>query len=217
MGVSKANTTDWKRRLVREIQRDAKRTAVLGVLAVVAVVMVARAVLTRTPKSAKAAARAAARTAPPNSQPDAAGGWTPAARREDKARREEYLANMNRRISRDLFRPNLEYFPLAGGTGAVAIARAPAGPGWFDEVRDFAAEKDRSRQAERIRRSTVRSEAGSLSLTSTMMGNSPIAVINGRLLRPGEKINGFRLVGISRRMCTLTKEGVTVELYMKAP
>jgi len=215
MAVSRTKSLDWTQRLVQEVQRDKKRTAILGLLALVGLFVTARVVLKNTPKRAKAVAQPAASA----SDAGAAGAspWLRRDPRADRARREEYLASMDRRIARDLFKPRLEYFPPAGGASRVTVPAAPAGPGWFGEVQDLAAERDRGQQARQAHASGIRAEAGSLSLTSTMMGSAPMAVINGRVLRPGDVINGFHLVSISSRKCALMKEEVTLELYMRAP
>jgi len=65
----------------------------------------------------------------------------------------------------------------------------------------------------------VREEASRLQLSSTMVGANPIAVFqvggtNGSraVLRVGETIEGFELVGVSARSAVLSKNEIRVEL-----
>ena len=61
----------------------------------------------------------------------------------------------------------------------------------------------------------VRAQADGLSLQSTMIGSSPSAVINGHVLRVGDYIEGFRVIGIHPRSCDVKKKGIEVSLGMK--
>ena len=221
-----ANTTpgSLSQRLVAELNRDKKKTTVLVVLALVALVLVLRLALHRPgPRRARAGAVRSALVASGGvagtGSPDLAdqkdlAAWLHRRRREDRDRRECYLAGLDRRIDRDLFKPNLEYFPLADGAEA-ACRQAAAGPGWFDAVRQYVLEKQRAQTQYLDRVRGVRAEARALSLTSTMLGASPAAVINGKVLRVGDVIDGFRLERIDSARCTLVKEGVRVELRMQ--
>ncbi|MHC4717051.1 MAG: hypothetical protein ACYS5V_08790 [Planctomycetota bacterium] len=219
MDASKPKTSDWMHRLIRDLQRDRKKAVILGALSLVAVVLIARALLKAPPKPARAAVPAPAEPAANHGAAETISplaGWLRTEPQDGRARREEYLARMDRRIARDLFKPNLTYFPTASGGDGVAVIRASTGPGWFGRIRELVAQRNRTLNAQRTRESNIRAEARSLSLTSTVMGMSPMAVINGRVLRVGQTIIGFRLVSVSSRKCALMKDGVTVELYMKA-
>jgi hypothetical protein len=69
-------------------------------------------------------------------------------------------------------------------------------------------EKEMERQA-------VLKQAKEMVLQSTMTSANPSAVINGRVLRLGEWLNGFQVVEISPRACKVEKRGVRVTLEMK--
>jgi hypothetical protein len=53
-----------------------------------------------------------------------------------------------------------------------------------------------------------------LTLQSTLLGQPPRAIINGRLLVPGDRINGFTLRRITRREVILEMNGFEVRLGM---
>ena len=61
----------------------------------------------------------------------------------------------------------------------------------------------------------VRAQAEGLVLQSTMIGSNSSAVINGRVLRVGEYIEGFQIVAIHPPSCDVKKKGVEVSLGMK--
>lgn len=61
----------------------------------------------------------------------------------------------------------------------------------------------------------VRAQAVSLTLQSTMIGANSSAVINGQVLRVGDYVEGFRVVAIHPRSCNVKKRGVEVSLGMK--
>lgn len=53
----------------------------------------------------------------------------------------------------------------------------------------------------------------SLNLTFIRLGNAPLAVINGRNIRPGEKIAGYRLLSLQAGSATL--DGANGKLVLK--
>jgi len=62
----------------------------------------------------------------------------------------------------------------------------------------------------------VRAQAQALSLQSTIVGDVdvPTAIINGEVLRVGDLINGFRVVDIAARTCTVEKANLRITLEM---
>lgn len=60
----------------------------------------------------------------------------------------------------------------------------------------------------------LKEEASALHLQSTVMSETPLAVINSEILRVGEMIRGFRVVAIRARQVTLEKNGITLTLEM---
>ena len=176
-------------RLKAETRRDPKRAAVLGVLVVVLAVLAVRQFAKRA-APARAGAAVASAGAP-------AGGavGSPALVIEGLA---EALPQRAAAVSRDLFTPNSGFYPSKQTEKPVLVVKP---------VDDTAAR----RQAE-IR--TVQTQAQAMTLQSTVVGSVPTAIINGQVLRTGERINGFRVVDISTRSCTVEKGGLRVTLEM---
>lgn len=218
--------SDWKRRLRSQLQRDKKKTALLIVLLVTAGVVGGRLVVSQavpTPARAKAAGDSEARLLPDlcvtgpfaSSSPEALGG----ARPDAAARREEYLASLDRTIARDLFRPNPELFPPSGddrGAGGANAGKAQDDqPGWFQQVWDWVEQARQARRDEIARAEAVRAQAGALVLQSTMVGPSATALINGQVLQKSDWIDGFRVKSIASDTCVVSKDGVDVVLRMK--
>lgn len=219
--------SDWKRRLKSQLQRDKKKTALLIVLLVTVGVVGGRLVVSQalpTPAKAGAAAGDGGDRLLPDlcvtgpfapSYPKALGAPRPDA----AARREEYLASLDRTIARDLFRPNPELFPPSGddqGAGGANADKAQDDqPGWFQQVWDWVEQARQARRDEIAQAEAVRAQAGALVLQSTMVGPSATALINGQVLRKSDWIDGFRVKSIASDTCVVSKDGVDVVLRMK--
>lgn len=65
---------------------------------------------------------------------------------------------------------------------------------------------------EEIRAAQMREALKRLRLESTVLGQRPLALISGRSVRPGEKIEGFTLLEVRSRSVILRMHGLTVEL-----
>lgn len=218
MAAETVNIVDLKRRLFVELKRDKPKTVALAALLAIAGIVCGRLVIRHSLPGTAAAAQPGGDSllVPPGENGAAAPAAAPVeARRSARdARRQEYLSNLDRTITRDLFEPRLEYFPLLAGRTAVAVGGA-AGPGWFTAVRKRVLEKQRA-QSERLAHiNAIRMQAEALSLTSTILGDSPAAVIDGQVVHKGEAISGFTIVGIGSKKCLLSKAGVLVDLIMK--
>jgi len=95
--------------------------------------------------------------------------------------------------------PNPDFFPPEEPPPAP---KAKATPG-----------ADARKQAEA---KAVAAQARALTLQSTVVSATPTAIINGRVLRAGEWINGFQVTHITSHTCTLEKKGISVVLEMKS-
>src|SRR5205814_351400 len=60
-----------------------------------------------------------------------------------------------------------------------------------------------------------RAEAGNLRLDSIMMGPSPKAMIDGKLLAEGDVVASFRVLKIEPRRIIVEREGIRLEILMK--
>jgi len=212
------NTTDWKQRLKAELARDKKKTGILAALLLVAGILGGRLVITHSLPSDASADQPGAAASPAPGDADA-DRQAPAPRGEsgdngDSARRDQYLAHMDRAIGRDLFAAKLSYFPPLPGAESLAVGNAQGDPGWFGMVQQLVLRKQQAGSDELSRVNAIRAQADDLSLQSTMLGSSPTALINGQVLRQGDYVSGFQIKRIAANRCLVCKDGVDVELRM---
>ncbi|MEX1016467.1 MAG: hypothetical protein WD534_09760 [Phycisphaeraceae bacterium] len=179
------------RNLVERFKHDRKLAIMAGLL-VVALLLWGRLLLqSPLPQTATATANVAARAQPATPLPALEVG--PQARAVVQVDLPDYL-------TRDLFN-----FPAEEHAWAVPKNVEP-------EANEEKSEPQRS--DDQLRSATVRKAAEDLQLRSVMMGESPSAVINGRVLRPGQQIQGFTLLEVSERHVLLERHGVIVRLKM---
>ena len=76
-------------------------------------------------------------------------------------------------------------------------------------------EKSDPEASDENRRLALESAARSrLKLQSVVSGESPQAVINGQVVSPGQRIEGFELVAVGRRSVLVSYEGYVIRLSM---
>lgn len=121
--------------------------------------------------------------------------------RDRAAARDEYIRRIGRKIERDLFAPNPQFFPPRRESGSAkrTLARAATRPG-DDE--------------KRIERQMILAQAQSLVLQSTMISANPTAIINERIMQVGDWISGFQVTEVTPHTCKVRKNNVTVILEM---
>jgi len=221
MRAARSNKAGWTQRLAADLRRHKGKTSVLGVLALLAVILGIRLVVKYSgPRGARGSPSPACglpRAAPRGVDDGAAGGadhWRQGDEATRPSRREEYLTRMERKIDRDLFRPDPNHFLLRPGHAEVTLPAGPSEPGWFGHLAQYVVQKQRARAAYHALVRDIRTRAQKLSLTSTMLGSTPAAVINGKVLHVGDVIDGYRLTRIGSATCRLDKAGVRVELRM---
>jgi hypothetical protein len=189
---------NWKQRFIVELRQDKKKTVVLCALTVVALVLGVRLVVKSLgPKAAAANPPASKRSevAPPSAPrrpaPSPAAGQPPAGDVGEHVRRPA-----DGRIQRDLFTGDLEAYRLLDPKPDKQPASRPA-------------ERPKVDLAQ-----TIRAQAKTLALQSTMVGPDSWAMINGQVLRVGEWIGGFQVVAIDAGSCAVQRQGVRVSLQM---
>jgi len=196
---------------------EKKKAGVLGVLLLMLVVVGVRATLQAGPSKARAA------TASQERRAAAAAAEAEKAASGNTARRARPPVTVERPrpLRRDLFLLSEAYFPLpsqteppagmppkSGSSNVEAAVRKPAGP-----VMEQSAEE------------RVQKEAGSLRLRGTLIGSTPMAVIEvtgkradkGNVVRPGQVVEGFTLIEVQSTGVVLEKDGVRVELRRVLP
>jgi len=196
-----------KNQFVAELKADKKKAVILSLLLVVALVLAVRMVVLSGGKPARATG-ATAKVAPASQAPRPSAGdlaaLAPGMPRPGShhAKREEYLRTLDRTIERDLFEPSSMFFPPPRIQPEAPRKMAPA-----PTTRPAVTE-------EQIHRKFIEEQARMLQLHTTVLSDSPTAIINGRVLRIGDWISGFEVTAITATSCEVRKEDVTVELRM---
>ncbi len=205
MNKPTTNVPDWKRKFAAELKRDKKKTAILGALVIVAGIVGGRLLIRPgAPANASAAIAPAASPAPTASVAVSA---PPVAEARQTGRRDadrrKYIQDLPRDFRRDLFHPNSEYYtPTAVIVSTEKVNDKPS------DAEQQAAQREQEVQA-------VHAQARALNLQSTMLGSTPTALVNDRVLRVGEWVNGFRVAEIGASWCVVEKSGVQIRLTMK--
>lgn len=201
MGASGHNFGNLIRRSMIELREDRRKAVVLAVLAIGAcAALVNLLAAPRYPVKAGAAERpAGARIA--ERRADARPGESSEGDQGKSALRDQYVRGLVRKIERDIFAPNPEFFPPQQDATAVrrTVQQTTTQPG---------------EKQEEVRRQMVLAHAQSLVLQTTMISSNPTAIVNGRVMRIGDRILEFELVEITPWACKVRKDGVTVILEM---
>ena len=190
---------DWRTRLTLELRRDKKKTLIMMALGLVAAVMAGRLIVGRLGPSKASASQqvvATAQIAMPFSSSSAAGG---SAEQAQARRRDQYIEKIKSGITRDLFHYAPEAFPLTDREKVEVGAPKGTTPAPVDD-------KAIQEKVNDLLQARARSLAGGLKLQSTIIGSTPMAIINGRLLRVGQKIAQFTVTSVTNRKCVLETE-----------
>jgi hypothetical protein len=202
-------------RLAAQARSDPKKATVLAVLVVVMGVMWARLVggSAAGPRAATASDVAAARSgaAGPTGAPDVLRGAGPANARA-LASLQEWVRKPIVPLSRNLFVVNYDYFPQDGSKPAPL--RAPHGDGFWDQVAKSMTQRADQKREREVLVENLRLQAAQLKVQSTVMGASPKALINGRLVGEGAVVASFRVSKIEARKIVVEREGIKLELRL---
>ena len=200
MAGSQPNQESVRNRVLAELRRDPKKTLILGVmLGLLAIIGGWELVRRLGPSQAEAAVSSTA-VGTPDRNPQ-----TPEAAAQQAGPKADALAGTglpapgSRKVDRDLFTPHPVYFP--------PHQRAKIAPKIVPTAADAATQREALRRA-------VLAQAQSLTLQSTVVGSTPTAIVNGRVLRVGDWINGFCVVRISTHRCVVKKDQIEVILEL---
>ena len=200
MSESNTNMPGLWMRLTSEMSKDKKKTTILVVLLLVGGVFGGRLLVGKSVPS-RAKASQGKHSAPiPQQRPaihTAASLYS-----NTVTPRVRYIPKADPKITRDIFRLDPNIFPQVAKKNSTAKL-----------VNDSKLDADVLEKARRLR---VQMQAQVLSLQSTITGNSPTAIINGRVMGSGNTINGFQVVSVTARSCVVEKDGVKVTLQMKS-
>ncbi|HUO08477.1 MAG TPA: hypothetical protein VM008_09285 [Phycisphaerae bacterium] len=193
----------------RDFTRHRKKSAVLGVLSLVMVVMFIKAWFELRPQAAAAIPVPIA----PSAASDDSSDETPINPEERLRQSRELWKVMREKRGLDAaaaFRFDPSYFPIDPNRRAnpdesrVLLSRVP-----------IAAVSEEMQRAEREH--AIREEARGLIVKSTVVGNAssrPVAVINERFLTVGDVISGFTITSIQAREVDFKKDGITLAVKM---
>ena len=199
----------WQHNLSEGLKRDKKKTVVLAVLVVVALIVGGQLLLQ---KESPAGADGATATVAPIGRPDQAPVPPLAPSETAQAARDEYIQQMERHVTRDIFSLDLGQYTLI----ELPKPKKPV---------KTSTTSTRPAKPARTREEIVRSQAKLLCLQMTIVSDTPTAIINGQVLAVGDvvKVNAegdtkplrFRVIKITSHACVVAKDGLEVELRMK--
>jgi hypothetical protein len=85
---------------------------------------------------------------------------------------------------------------------------------WEKLAKSIDAQADQQHKRENLIQN-LRQQAGQLSVTSTLMGPRPKAMVNGVMVGEGEVVAQFRVTEIRARSVIVEREGIRLEIPMK--
>jgi hypothetical protein len=205
-------------KIVRQAKGDPRKAAVLAVLLAVMGILWYRVVSGGGPSSASAYAGSGPATgsafAP--STPDA---YRPTGRQTAAAAALQEWARTRAVVplTRNLFVTNYDLFPLDGGRTTATTATEPTvrverGDGFWDQLAKSMADRADQIKEHRARVDSIRAQAAKLRVQSTLMGASPKALVNGRLVGLGDVVASFRVTKIEARRIVVEREGIKFAL-----
>jgi len=200
MSATQLNFQNLIRQARAELAANPRKALLLLAAALVACWAVGR-LLIKDSVPASAGARMLATPAPTAEEGTLAGKLLAS---PDKARAatELLLSAERRRLDRDIFAPNTDYFPPQDTAANVKTVST--------------VEADDTEAAARLQAQVVQAQAQSLALQSTMLSDNPTAMINGQVLYVGDWVNEFEVVRITAHSCTVRKDDVSIILEMAA-
>lgn len=218
--MSTPTPTFWNR-MPEPVRRDPKKSALLAGLTLVAVVIGLR-------QFAGSSTPAKARAVTPSLAVPANGGATSAISREagnsnsEMAQRvASWLGSPIKALDRNLFETKLEFFQRLSSTVGDKAAVITDESFWDQLAKSLASRADQKRQKQ-IRSENLQLAASSLKLQTTIMGSTPKALIDGRMVRTGDTVDSrtaslsisFKVVQIEPRRIVIEHDGVKIELRM---
>ncbi len=180
----------------RQLMADKRKLMAAALLGGIAMLLWGRLLIRDVPRTAVADPKADNTQAflinpdEPNDLPVKATSWS------------EVRVVMADRVTHDLFHFQADYFPqdqttkISDGAGDKSLVQTT----------------DQDQHQRHVQ--AIRLAARSLKLQSTLLGADNRALINGELLNPGQRINGFELIDVGPRQVTLRRDGVEVVLEM---
>ena len=114
-------------------------------------------------------------------------------------------------LSRNPFAIPFDCYPRDGSKTA---AQSADGNGYWDLLRKSMSSRADQLEQRQILVDNIRIAAEALKLESTIVGATPGAIVNGRMVREGSNIDGFRVLKIGARQMVVEREGVKLAVTM---
>jgi hypothetical protein len=205
-----ANSTPlWLSKLIDAARQDLKKAGILGVLAIVLVVMLWRALAGGGPADVVAAPQMLAEVTTTTAAVETTRhGADPLAEQFAK-----WTSEPIEPLQRNLFVLNPAVFP-------VEKSKSPSEGGdpeqgfWTDIAKSVATQADQKVERQKLIEDLQR-QAANLRLQTIMMGSTPQALIDGDMVKEGDVVASFRILKIEARRIIVEREGIKLELHMK--
>jgi len=186
--------------------QDPKKTGVLGALLLILVIVVGRVVIGQGHPNAAVGSMIAPAAAPvriimPSPVPKV--GGTAALLRA-------WLSGPVPKLSRNDFLLKSEYFPA--DTTKTAAALAPEGF-WKGIEKYLSLQADQKGKREVVI-ANLKTQAAALRPSSTVMGPSPRAMVNGAIVREGDMVGGFQVLKIEAHGIVVEQGGIRLAIPM---
>ena len=198
-----------QRKIVRAVQADPKKAAVLTILVIALSFMWVRRLSggKSGPQSTRAsiAARSDKENLARNQGTNRGGG-------DAAASYIEWRTAPIQPLARNFFAIKFEKFPLDGSRPAPLAERRDTF--WDDLAKSLSSQADQKKQRQ-ILVENLQMQAGQLKLQTTLMGPTPRAVVNGVSVGEGDVVAEFRVYKIEARRIIVEREGIKLEIPMK--
>ena len=205
-------------KVARQAKADPKKATVLAVLVAVMALMWVRVLTGGAPASASAnvtggSTGSAFAPTPPDGLRPISGRQTAATAALQEWARDHAVVP----LTRNLFITSYDAFPTDGGrttatTPTEPTVRVERGDGFWDQLAKSMADRADQIKEHRARVDAIRTEAAKLKVQSTLMGASPKALVNGRLVGLGDVVASFRVTKIEARRIVVEREGIKFAL-----
>ena len=137
----------------------------------------------------------------------------------DLERLQEWTAQPIEPLERNLFAVDLSYYRRESGSDL----RDEEEPGFWTQLAKSRARKTDQKRARQILIENLQTQAARIQLQSTMMGATPKAMVNGKLVEVGNVVTveagrdrfDFRVIRIEARQMIVEREGILLAIAMK--
>jgi len=204
-------------RIARAIRNDPKKACILTVLVAILVVLQVRLQMSKGDGTARAEAASLSPTGSLGGSQNSAG----VGRGGDAATAlRAWMEAPPAPLSRNLFAINLERFPQDGNRATVNNDQVV---GFWDELAKSMNSRADVRKERQILVENLTQQASQMRLQSTVMGATPKAVIDERVVSEGDVVacgsgenrTTFRVLKIEPRRIIVEREGIKLEIQMK--